>query len=60
MLELGSGGTVGRAACDTFASVENVQRSGFDDTITGKSAANVLRGYFGNGVPNGRSGNDTT
>ena len=57
-LNLGSGGTGGEAAGDSYASIEWVFGSGFADNITGDSAGNRLEGRGGNDTLNGDGGND--
>ncbi len=46
-LVLATGGILGHAAGDQFQSVERVNGSLFDDTLTGDSGANLLRGQDG-------------
>lgn len=48
----------GIAAGDTYASVENLWGSDFNDTLRGNSAANTLWGDEGNDTLYGRNGND--
>jgi Ca2+-binding RTX toxin-like protein len=49
----------GGAGFDTLSSVENLLGSGFDDALTGSSAANHLKGAAGDDALNGRWGDDT-
>jgi len=44
---------------DTYANVENVDGSAFDDSFIGSEEANVLRGGGGNDFLSGEGGNDT-
>ncbi len=53
-----SANNTGEAFGDTFISVEMVQGSVFDDTITGDAVDNWLYGYSGNDVVNGGAGAD--
>ncbi len=48
----------GDAAGDTYNSIEVVDGSSFDDTITGDGNDNVLLGWGGNDVISGAGGND--
>jgi Ca2+-binding RTX toxin-like protein len=48
----GSGGS------DSLVAIENVNGSGFDDTLTGNDAANVLAGLGGNDTLRGNGGAD--
>ena len=48
----------GQATGDTFFNVERVFGSRYDDSITGDSGANYLRGYLGNDILIGGDGND--
>jgi Ca2+-binding RTX toxin-like protein len=66
-LHLGTGGTVGDAAGDSYNSIEIVIGSAFNDTLGGGSASDTLRGgdgvdrLFGNGgfdVLDGGAGDD--
>ena len=57
-LSLATGGTGGEAAGDTFANVEFVLGSAFDDTIAGDNLANRLTGDAGNDTLEGAGGND--
>jgi len=52
-------GTAGDAAGDTFASIENVLGSDFDDFIFGSAVDNVLKGGAGDDRLRGHTGNDT-
>ncbi|MEM1343528.1 MAG: choice-of-anchor L domain-containing protein [Pseudomonadota bacterium] len=49
----------GAAAGDTYASIENVDATNFDDTLTGSTGANRLRGLDGNDELRGQFGPDT-
>lgn len=51
-------GSGGDAAGDTLFSVENVDGSGYADTLTGDASANRLSGGAGNDVLDGGSGSD--
>jgi Ca2+-binding RTX toxin-like protein len=51
--------TGGHAEGDVLIGVENVVGSGFDDSITGDAAANLLSGLDGNDTLLGGEGNDT-
>jgi len=53
-----SANNTGEAFGDTFNSVEMVQGSLFDDTITGDTGNNWLYGYDGNDTVNGGAGAD--
>ena len=53
-----SGGGTGGAGSATLQEMENVNGSGFDDIISGSSAANFLYGFNGNDILDGREGND--
>jgi len=44
---------------DTLSNIENIEGSGFDDTLTGNAAANVLIGGGGTDTLSGGGGNDT-
>ncbi|MEP3890878.1 MAG: cadherin-like domain-containing protein [Hellea sp.] len=57
-LDLTSGGTMGEALGDNFASIEWVFGSSFDDSIIGDAANNRLEGRDGNDTLNGEGGND--
>ena len=56
LLNTGVGGT---AQGDTFASIENVLGSFFDDTIIGGDTDNLLEGGAGDDTLEGEGGNDT-
>lgn len=49
---------VGDAAGDTYAGIENVTGSLYNDWINGDAGANSLHGYDGNDTVHGRAGND--
>ncbi|GEO16102.1 calcium-binding protein [Microvirga aerophila] len=51
-------GTVGDAAGDTYAGIENLTGSNFNDTLTGDRAANAIGGGAGNDKVYGGLGND--
>ena len=55
LFNIASGGT---ATGDTFAGVENVTGSGFNDLILGNGLGNVLRGGAGADTLRGLAGND--
>ena len=55
----GGKGGYGTAAGDTLSGVENVNGSGFDDTLIGNAVANVLIGFDGTDRLDGGGGNDT-
>ncbi|MBV1862799.1 MAG: hypothetical protein KUG74_00055, partial [Rhodobacteraceae bacterium] len=56
---LGGSGSLGDAAGDTYAGIENLIGSRFDDQLTGDGADNVLRGGSGKDVLSGKAGKDT-
>jgi Ca2+-binding RTX toxin-like protein len=49
----------GGAGSDTFVSIENLEGSAFNDTLTGDSGNNVLSGLGGDDLLTGGAGNDT-
>ncbi len=49
----------GDAEGDIYVQVENLQGSGFNDTLGGDSNANTIGGLAGNDAIDGRGGNDT-
>jgi Ca2+-binding RTX toxin-like protein len=49
----------GGAGSDTFVSIENLEGSAFNDTLTGDSGNNVLSGLSGDDMLVGGAGNDT-
>lgn len=49
----------GNGGQDSFAELENITGSAFNDTITGDNANNVLNGGDGNDIFVGNGGNDT-
>lgn len=57
-LNLGSGGTLGDAAGDTYFGIEAVYGSDFDDILAGNNSANELRGWDGDDILNGAGGSD--
>ena len=59
VLSLATGGTGGRAAGDTYVSIENVIGSAFNDTITGDAGANRIDGGRGTNTIDGGGGDDT-
>jgi Ca2+-binding RTX toxin-like protein len=48
----------GKSGGDTYVSIENLAGSGFNDRLTGNSAANALTGQGGNDVIDGGRGDD--
>ncbi|MEP3888887.1 MAG: calcium-binding protein [Hellea sp.] len=58
VLNLGTGGTLGDAAGDTYFGIEAVYGSDFNDILAGNNSANELRGWGGNDILNGAGGND--
>ncbi|MDA8707975.1 NF038122 family metalloprotease, partial [Hellea sp.] len=58
VLNLGSGGTLGDAAGDTYFGIESVRGSDFDDILAGNNSSNELRGGDGDDILNGSGGND--
>ncbi len=58
-LNLSTGGTAGDAAGDSFASIENVRGTSFNDFIFGNNAANLIEGRSGDDRLRGSGGNDT-
>ena len=58
IVSLASGGTGGEATGDTFASIERLIGSSFDDSLTGDTEANVLAGGKGADTLTGGLGAD--
>ena len=58
-IDLASGTNGGAAALDVLQNVENVIGTGFDDRITGNTAANLLEGSAGSDNLSGLDGDDT-
>jgi Ca2+-binding RTX toxin-like protein len=58
-VNLATGVNTGDAAGDTFTSIENVEGSGFNDTLTGDAGDNNLKGGIGADVLEGGAGLDT-
>jgi Ca2+-binding RTX toxin-like protein len=52
-------GSVGDAAGDTLANIENLTGSNFDDVLEGNGSNNVLAGGAGNDILGSLDGNDT-
>lgn len=57
-VDLVNGGSRGEATGDSYASVEDVDGSAFDDVILGDGGSNVLSGRAGNDDLRGRGGDD--
>ena len=57
-LDLATGGTLGEAAGDSYANIEWVFGSAFDDMITGDDGNNRLEGRGGDDMLDGGLGND--
>jgi Ca2+-binding RTX toxin-like protein len=53
-----SGGGTGGAGSAALVSIENVNGSAFNDSVTGNEAANFLFGFDGNDTLDGGAGND--
>lgn len=58
-VDLVAGGQIGHAEGDLYDQVENVQGSGFEDTVRGNGGGNEIRGMAGNDSLFGLGGNDT-
>ncbi len=58
-LSLVTGGASGNAEGDQYASIENVDGTGFGDQITGNESSNLIRGGAGDDVLIGGGGSDT-
>ena len=58
VVNMGTGGTLGDAAGDSYVSIERLFASNFNDTITGTSANEFLYGEDGNDTINGGGGID--
>ncbi|MDQ4005781.1 MAG: proprotein convertase P-domain-containing protein [Actinomycetota bacterium] len=58
-IDLGAGVGSGGDGNDTYAELENVTGTDFDDDITGSAAINWLEGGTGNDTLRGAAGNDT-
>lgn len=54
----GSGTNTGDAAGDRFNSIENLEGSNWNDTLTGDANANVISGLAGDDRLSGKDGND--
>jgi Ca2+-binding RTX toxin-like protein len=57
-VDLGGIGAGGFAQGDTYANIENIRGSIFDDTLTGDAGVNKIIGDKGNDVINGMGGRD--
>ncbi len=53
-----AGSNTGDAAGDTYATVENLTGSSFDDTLIGNSSANTIKGAAGDDALTGGAGDD--